>query len=276
MSAAATFLRDTQIMALNSDALRFDHSLFAIEKQTIYKLFIYHNPQYICPPTFNRSITFYTILAPLAFAVLYLLRLRRMPLLNQYMALTILSVILPYVSYEYTLVHIYLVFAVFLLFLLFLLQDGDIASIACRGSKLNIAMACFAIAFAPLAYLGHEWYQGQIKGLALVVLLAVTVLSPMPSTLFGDRPRACHQIRLTPHDLTAGGNVSLTAVCAPPTIDFPSETAVSDLTLARQARSICPTPQSVPPWASTAVETPGWPPKPGCIPHPDRTSLLTP
>jgi hypothetical protein len=184
ISTAATFLRHVQVVALNESVLRFDHSLFAVEKQTVYKLFIYHNPKYLREPTFDRSMTFYTVLAPLTFAVVYLLKLRRMPILNQFVALTIFSVILPYVSYEYTLVYIYLVFAVFLLFLQ---QDGETAPIARKRSKLNISMACFAIIFAPLAYLGRELHPGQIKALALVVLLVVTILSPMPSTLFKDR-----------------------------------------------------------------------------------------
>jgi hypothetical protein len=129
-------------------------------------------------------VRFYNVLAPLGFAALYLLRLRRMPLLNQFMAFAVFSVVLPYVSYEYTLVHIYLVFAAFLLFLV---QDADIALVELKGARLNIVMACFAITFAPLACLAHERYQGQIKAIVLVVLLVITLLTPMPSTLFRDR-----------------------------------------------------------------------------------------
>jgi hypothetical protein len=107
-----------------------------------------------------------------------------LPILNQFIALTILSVTLPYVSYDYTLVHIYLVFAVFLIFLV---QDADVANTALKGSKLTVVMVCFAVIFSPLAFLAFEMYPGQVKCLALLVLLCTTLLAPLPSTLFGDR-----------------------------------------------------------------------------------------
>jgi hypothetical protein len=188
MSAAAVFLRHVEIVALNESSLRFDHSLLAIWKQALYFVLELSHPRHFYshhPLIFSRSVAVYSVLAPVIFTAIYLLRLRAMPLLNQFMALTIFSVILPYVSYEYTLVHIYLVFAVFILFLL---QDGDTALAALTDKNLNLVMICFAIVFAPLAYLALEHFQGQIKCLALIALLAVTLLSPMPSTLFGDRP----------------------------------------------------------------------------------------
>ena len=48
-------------------------------------------------------------------------------------------------------------------------------------------MACFAVVFAPLAFLANHLYGGQIKCIALIALLAIALRTPMPSTLFGDR-----------------------------------------------------------------------------------------
>jgi hypothetical protein len=185
MSAATAVLRDLQIIALWEPGLRFDHSLLALFKQSYYVALVPSHPGFrIVPPTFERAVRVYSVLAALGFAAIYLLRLRRMPLLNQFMAFTIFSVLLPYVSYEYTLVHIYLVFAVLLIFLL---QDGNALPHVFSPAKLNVTMICFAILFAPLAYLAHEMCQGQVKAIALVALLGVALGRGMPSTLFRDR-----------------------------------------------------------------------------------------
>jgi hypothetical protein len=186
MSGAALWLRKNQIVALAEGILRWDHSLLAVWKQAWSGMHWMRHPgdaQYA--PTFERSVAIYSVLAPLAFIATYVLRLRRMPILNQFMALTIFSVILPYVSYEYTLVHIYLVLAAFIVFLV---QDQDATTNALLGPRLYVVMACFAIVCAPLAFLAFEFYQGQIKAIVLLVLLTIVLCTPMPSTLFRDRP----------------------------------------------------------------------------------------
>lgn len=185
LAPAALALRNAQVIALWRPILRWDHSLLALWKQAYYILRLPAHPGFIkFPPTFERALRVYSILAPLVFAAIYVLRIRRLPILNQFMALSIFSVILPYVSYDYTLVHIYLVFAAFILFLV---QDADAALVALRGWKLTTVLVCFAIIFSPLAWLAFEFYQGQVKAIALVVLLIMVLLTPMPSTLFRDR-----------------------------------------------------------------------------------------
>jgi hypothetical protein len=185
MSGAAHLMRDRQIVTLDEVGLRFDHSLLGLVKHWILFFGLADHPEWMkVPPRFPRSVAWYSVLAPLTFAALYLGRIRRMPLLNQFMTLSVLSLLLPYVSYEYTLVQIDLVFAVFLLYLI---QDGEAARVALPPARLAFAMACFAVTFAPLAYLALEHFQGQIKAVALLGLLFVGLDSPMPSTLFRDR-----------------------------------------------------------------------------------------
>ena len=68
----------------------------------------------------------YSLLIPLGAVLLYWFRLRHMPILNQFMAYMILCVLLPYVSGDYTLVHVYLVWGAFCCFFsLTSLQDGS-------------------------------------------------------------------------------------------------------------------------------------------------------
>ena len=63
------------------------------------------------------ALRIYSIVIPLAALLLYWFRLRRLPLLNQFIAYIVLCILLPYVSGEYTLVHMYTAWAAFLLFL---------------------------------------------------------------------------------------------------------------------------------------------------------------
>jgi hypothetical protein len=186
MSEAANDLRDLQIATVADHGFRFDHSVFALYKQIGFAILLNTGKaSYRNPPIFLQSMAVYSVVAPLAFLALYVLRIRTMPLLNQFMALTLCSVLLPYVSYEYTLVHVYLVFAAFLIFLL---QDEAKQSLpAFNPSRTRSAMICFALIFAPMALIAREQYQGQVKCVILLMLLNLILRVPMPSTLFGDR-----------------------------------------------------------------------------------------
>ena len=109
-----------------------------------------------------------------------------MPLLNQFMAYVLLCVLLPYVSGDYTLVYIYLVWAAFLLFLLV-----DVATGRVRISRaaMNIILFSCAVTFAPLNYVevGRGFSFGaQVKTVFLVLILLTVLRVPMPSSLFGD------------------------------------------------------------------------------------------
>ena len=101
MSGSAKYLRDIQVTAPDEGDLRFDHSLLAEYKQAVYAVLkALHRAYTDHLPDFSRSTNIYSVLAPLTFVFVYMGRLRQMPLLNQFAALTIFSVLLPYVSYE--------------------------------------------------------------------------------------------------------------------------------------------------------------------------------
>jgi Glycosyltransferase family 87 len=187
ISHNAALVKDAYFVHLSPEEIRFDHSIFSVEKQLI-NLFL-HARYRIGPdnyPTFEASTRIYGIITPLAFVILYVVRLRRLPLLNQFMGLTICSIVLPYISGEYTLVHVYLIWAAFLWFLLTDVKSGlsDLSS-----KRMNLMMSSFAIVIAPLSFVvlkTHSGFSGQIKSLVLVFLLAVILRTPMPSSLFGD------------------------------------------------------------------------------------------
>jgi hypothetical protein len=191
LSRNAIIVRNAYFVHMNPGEIRFDHSVFSIERQLVD---LYLKARHILAtgnePTFESSTRVYGILAPLAFIVLYVARLRRLPLLNQFMALTLCSILLPYISGEYTLVYVYLIFAVFLCFLL---TDVKAGLSALTRTRANLIMSSFAVVIAPLSFLvvkTSSGFSGQIKSMVLLLLLAVILETPMLSSLFGDLPPA--------------------------------------------------------------------------------------
>ena len=189
--AAGAQLLHVQVLTVHYGLLRFDHSIFGLEKQFMFRSLLHTDPSvWYYPVLAVKSLRVYSILAPVAFAAIYFFKLRHLPLLNQFSALTICAITFPYVSYDYTLVHMYLVFAVFLLYLVN--ESGFINPDLLR--KLPAAMACFAILFAPWAMLAAHLYMGQLRCLTLLLMLFGFMKFPMPSFLFQDRPESAEQL----------------------------------------------------------------------------------
>jgi hypothetical protein len=164
--------------------LQFDHSLFSAIKQSIHvyvEKFGGNEGQATL-----QAMHIYSIVVPLGTALLWWFRLRRMPLLNQFMAYLTMCILLPYVSNEYTLIYVYLIWGAFLLFLL---EDVATGKVAVPATAIHIILVTCGCLFAPLGYLkrpsGLE-LGGPIKALVLLTLLVTVLLVPMPSSLFAD------------------------------------------------------------------------------------------
>jgi Glycosyltransferase family 87 len=181
-SKSAQFLKDSYINVRT--VMQFDHSLFGAAKQAIY---VYHHRDLSqLKAAITNTLPFYSVLIPLAVVLLYLVRIRHLPVLNQLASYLVLCVLLPYVSYEYTLVYIYLVWGIFLLFLL---TDVVSGRVQISNRAINAIMVSCAVIFAPLSYIvfGRSFgLGGQIKTVFLIVVLWTVLKVPMPSSVFGD------------------------------------------------------------------------------------------
>jgi Glycosyltransferase family 87 len=188
-SQSAPWLIDNYILARNLP--QFEHSLFATTKQTIEcYLYVSGGGPLQARVAFERALRIYTIVIPLAALLLYWFRLRRLPVLNQFMSYMLLCILLPYVSGDYTLIYGYLVWAAFLLFLLTDVATGRVRIPA--GAIYGILFS-FAVTFVPLTYLeihnkaGRPFgFAGQVKTVFLILILVTVLRFPMPSSLFGD------------------------------------------------------------------------------------------
>lgn len=144
----------------------FDHSLLAIMKH------IAHHMRIDDSPRFDRMAHVYLLTAAIGGLLLYFARIMRLPRVNQIVVLLALSVVLPPVSGDYTLVHLYPAWLALALFAL-QAEPGIIRS--------RVLPACFfllAIVFCPETYMfiGQAHVAGSFKALALCALVILLLV----------------------------------------------------------------------------------------------------
>jgi hypothetical protein len=114
-----------------------------------------------------------------------LLRIFKLPSVNQMILLSVALTLLPPVSAEYTLLEMFVPFGVFLIFL-----TRDVATGVVDIKRRNVAalLCLFAFLFAPLTFFGR--FAGDLQMLLLAALLLMVANCPMPSSIFGEVPAA--------------------------------------------------------------------------------------
>jgi hypothetical protein len=168
-AAVGTF-RTMFVLHFRLDETGFDHSLFGF-----YKRLRHLPPSQIMS---SHILTAYLAVAAVAGVTLYFLKIRNLPAINQVLCLCIAFILLPPVSYEYTLMHLYVPWA-----LLVLLAQEQWKSRA-NIPGLTAAFVCLAILMAPLGefiYNG-ERFGGQIKAVVLVILMYIGLKYPFTAT----------------------------------------------------------------------------------------------
>jgi len=163
----------------NPESIGYEHSLFAVIKQVAFFLNGRDNNAALAG-TILAVAKPYVLLVLCVLPLLYWLRIRKLPLLNQATALIIVAVTFPHVSGEYTLNHLYFPWA---LFLLFLSRDVGTGKASISWPAARGIMLCFAFLFA-LGQFGM--IAGQLKTGALLMLLLIVLTVPMRSSLLED------------------------------------------------------------------------------------------
>ncbi len=162
--------RTTYILHLRPEEIGFDHSLFGI-----YKRFSHHLPQ---PVRLGHIANIYLAIAAICGIALYFLRIRHLPRINQVLCLTVASILLPPISFDYTLMHLYIPWAVLVLHA----QQQSTAKKR-KIPGLTAAFVCFAILFSPQSEFIHNQtrFGGQIKAVVLLTLIAIGLKYPFAS-----------------------------------------------------------------------------------------------
>jgi hypothetical protein len=146
--------------------MSFDHSLFGL-----FKRFAYYR---MTADQLSHALSIYLVLAAIAILVAYVLWIRKLPVVNQILCLSVGSIVLPPTSFDYTLIHLYAPWALLVLLAFQLQKEGK------RVPGLMAAFVCFAILLAPEAemiFRGYS-YGGQIKALTLVTLFVIGLRYP--------------------------------------------------------------------------------------------------
>ncbi|MCU1251993.1 MAG: hypothetical protein JWQ49_5022 [Edaphobacter sp.] len=139
-----------------------DHSPFALIKLFVHKVAL------------PSLLTGYMVSLAVIMLALYFVRIRKLPVTNQLLILTVSSVLLPPTSYDYTLLHLYAPFII----LVFIAIDARE-----KIAGLFPTFASLGLLFTPtnfFFYSGHG-ASGQVKCLLLLALMTIALIYPFPS-----------------------------------------------------------------------------------------------
>ncbi len=174
---ALGYFHDHFMLAIRPNEIGFDHSAFALIK-LIWKaaghIFGQHRT--------TNVLQAYLLVSAVGGIGLFFGKIRHLPLVSQVMCLSIASILLPPVSFDYTLMHLFAPLALLVLASI----DAKKAGIAIPGE--NLAFCCFAILMAPLSefIFAGERFGGQIKAVTLIALMLIALRYPFqlhPSSL---------------------------------------------------------------------------------------------
>ncbi len=147
-------------------ALGYDHSFFGLFKAATLH---WHPNYYAWARPFSIAVALLSV-------ALYFLRIWSLPLPNQVLALSILSVTLAPLSFDYTLLNLYPAFA--MLAVLAIQAQRRTAQVP----SLSATMVLFALIFTPQSYiiLDGVRYGAQLRAICLIALLVLALTTRLP------------------------------------------------------------------------------------------------
>jgi hypothetical protein len=181
-AGAHKFVTD-YVASFRSAEMRFDHSLFSCIKELIRLSLGW-------PPVNSLHgvlLSAYMVWLPVSALILIACGFWfwSKPALNQLFAIVLSLLLLPAFSGDYTLAALYLPWGMFMIFLV-----RDVSGGRVRFSLrqcLWVLIPC-AVAMTPQSYLtlASGGFAGQVKAVALLLLLFVVAYNDMPSSVFGE------------------------------------------------------------------------------------------
>ena len=173
---------DVYVLRRRAGEIDLDHSLFGF-----FKRLLPFEPTY---DFLNHALHWYLPIAAAVALALFILRAWKLPVINQVLLLTVAGIVLPPVSYDYTLLHLYTPFVLVAVFAVDAWRRHERSP---RG--LWPVIACFAVLLTTqteIIFHGAR-LEGAIKCLTLLLLAATALLVPMPmeaAAIFARRARA--------------------------------------------------------------------------------------
>jgi hypothetical protein len=180
LQGAQTFI---QLYALHYGDVGYDHSFFSVFKLLIYPL----------RPDLAANLNRYVLLAAVSATALYFLRIRKLPVINQISILLILSITLPPVSFDYTLLHLYICWGIFVIYLI----DAQRAGYSVPFGRLIMGLYAFALAPHGYVIFAERRFCGQLRWIGLAALLYIFLKQPFPEVQ-SAAPLTASKLQLTP------------------------------------------------------------------------------
>ena len=114
-------------------------------------------------------------------------------MINQISILILLSITLPPVSLDYTLLHLYICWGIFAIYLIDAQRAGHSVTFG------SLVMCLYAFAMAPHGYviLGNYRFCGQLRWIGLAALLYIFLKQPFPEVQ-NVAPLSASKLQLTP------------------------------------------------------------------------------
>ena len=142
------------------EALGFDHSLIGIARLWAWRQL-----------AAGEIVRPYLIVAGILGALLFIIRIRHLPLINQVLCLAAAALVLPPNSFDYKLLHLYLGFGL----LAFAALDGV--------RETTPFLVLLGVVTAPLSEFIHHGvrFGGQLKALVLLSILILAMVKLVPS-----------------------------------------------------------------------------------------------
>ena len=167
ISDGVAFFRDDYMAKWHYAENSVDHSLFALYK--FFAILAGHPVN-----NFQQSLSVYLLATAIGGLLLYILRIRHLPVLNQLLIFTIASIFFTAFSGDGTLLHLYSPFA-----LLVFLAVGSFRA-RLRVPHLGTALIVLAALFTPMSFLlisneRHWRFEGQVRAVLLGLLLVLAL-----------------------------------------------------------------------------------------------------
>lgn len=162
IAANLAYYQRTVVLDIRRE-IGFDHSFFGLMKTRHFVTW---------PLNLRLRLNAYLALAACGGLVLFVLRIRYLPVINQVLCLCVASVLLPPVSYDYTLLHLYIPWS---MLVLFAVQERERFT-----PGLTAVFLCFAVLMSiqtEFIWNGRS-HGGQIKAILLVVLMILALRFP--------------------------------------------------------------------------------------------------
>jgi hypothetical protein len=195
IDAGIQYVKYKFIFATFAAAITFNHSFFTLVKfgsvalsRRLHPLVIHNHADFLARAARERALldvvfNVYTASAALFGIVAYFGWMRRLPLLNQVLALAACALLLPPLSADYTLLHLLLPFSLLCLYSV----DRWRAGVQIPG--LTACFLCFAPIFSYQNYITYRYrFSCEFRTLGLIALLWVVMRYRFPWSEVDELP----------------------------------------------------------------------------------------